>query len=378
MKNIKQITLALLLISFGFTGFAGNPGHFYLTSKGNCSLSRNVVMTFKGNLINSGAFESSGSSQVIFLGTTTENIGGTGSTQFQNADVNNTANCQLTGHISVNGILKLVTGNLNLGNYDLTIGNSGSITGTFGTNAMIVADATAGNTGQLKKVYTAGANNFTFPIGDINSTADYSPVMMNLTANSTDRTIGVNVADEQAPNDWSTNNYLSRYWSFTDNAGTGTYTYDAKFTYSANSPSDLVGTYNALGIYWWNGKWNKINTTYPGATDYSVSNVTQTSGTLGGSQFTGRSVNQSVNNINNDESAISVFPNPVKNELNILISNSHIIQNLEIVNSLGQIIFKTNITDKKIVDLADLAGGIYMLRLYSAESTSNKMFVKMK
>jgi hypothetical protein len=80
--------------------------------------------------------------------------------------------------------------------------------------------------------------------------------------------------------------------------------------------------------------------------------------------------------IRNGESGINIYPNPAKNELNILVTHSDNIKHFEILNSIGNIVYKSNITDKIVVNLSELAGGIYMVRLFSDQSTYNRMFVK--
>jgi hypothetical protein len=201
MKLRNYFTLVMLLVSFGFIGFAAPPAHFVISAGTKCDLSGKAVMTLSGSFMNSGTFTASGTSNVLFMGTVTETIGGTGSTQFQNAEMNNAANFQLTGDVTVNSSLSLIVGTVNLDNYNLIIGSTATITGAFGTSRMIISDATGGKTGQLKKVYATGATNFTFPVGDITATTDYSPVILNMKANSAERTIGLKVTDLQHPND---------------------------------------------------------------------------------------------------------------------------------------------------------------------------------
>ncbi len=291
----------ILLVSLRFSGFSDNPAHINISPGVQCQLWGNVVVTLAGNINNQGTLGGTGTSKVIFHGTTPEAIGGTGSTQFQNAVLNNksvTANSYLTGNIRINDTLRLDTGNINLKNYNLTIGplgniigSSGTTVGPFGINAMIIADAD-GQTGQLMKSYAANkATNFKFPIGDTTGTYDYSPVTLNFTQNSADRRIGVNVTNQKNINGTNVTNYLNRYWSFTDSLGTGTYAYNATFSYSTNLPTDIVGTYNALCMFWWNGQWNSLNTSHAGAPTYGIGTLglaNETTATLGGSEFTGR------------------------------------------------------------------------------------------
>jgi hypothetical protein len=184
--------------------------------------------------------------------------------------------------------MQLLSGTVNLDNYNLIMGKVSVIQGNFGTTRMIISDATTGKTGQLKKVYPTGASLFIYPIGDKTSTIDYSPVVLNMTANSAERTIGLNVSDQKHPNDGSADNFISRYWSFSDNLCTGSYTYNATFSYSENSPTDITGNYNTASVYWWKGAWTNSATGYPGAPRYTISNMTQTTGSLCNSQYTAR------------------------------------------------------------------------------------------
>ncbi|MEP7170429.1 MAG: hypothetical protein ABI855_13745, partial [Bacteroidota bacterium] len=166
----------------------------------------------------------------------------------------------LGSNLNLNAVgigLTLTNGLFNLSNYNLSLNYNTTINGGSVT-AMVVADATGANTGQLVKTFSNGATAaFTYPIGDVTGTTEYSPVAITMSANSQTRTIGVNVSDAQHPNDGSATNYVSRYWTFTDNqAGNGTYTYNATYTALA---ADIVGTYSTLSVNWWNGSaWNPI------------------------------------------------------------------------------------------------------------------------
>ena len=82
---------------------------------------------------------------------------------------------------------------MNIGPYNLLF-NSSSATwnGTVSSTCMIEADST----GYVQKVFATGASSFTFPIGDNESGANYSPTTLSFTGNSVQRTIGVNVKDK--------------------------------------------------------------------------------------------------------------------------------------------------------------------------------------
>jgi hypothetical protein len=212
--------------------------------------------------------------------------------------LNNASGLALSGDLNINlnlaGALTLTSGRLRLGAHDLTM--VGSITTAItggGINNMVVADGA----GQLRRTMVTGS--YLFPVGDEsggitvvgNTGADYSPVTLNFTANSTPRIIGVRVTDDKHPDDVTANDYISRYWSFTDSqAGVGTYTYTGTFTYSTLAPSDLVGTHATARLNSWDQNasfWTQYTTTGAAPT-LTVTGATETSGPLADNDFTAR------------------------------------------------------------------------------------------
>jgi len=105
-------------------------------------------------------------------------------------------------------------------------------------------------TGQLKKVFPAGATaTYVLPVGDA---ANYTPVSLNITANSVPRTTGVRVTAAIHPQTLRVRIYF-KILVFTD-VGGGTYTYDASFTFI---PADITGSYANLRV-------SRYNTALPG------------------------------------------------------------------------------------------------------------------
>lgn len=230
--NVAGYTLSL-----NGAAIAGTPTNLSTTTTSNLSFGPNTNK-------NSGLFIPS---SIIQLNNLTINVASANSVTINSNIILN----QVTADM-----LTLTQGRLILGSHDLTIAtpNYVAINGTFGTGTMIVADGT----GQLKKVFgTSGFAGFTFPVGDVSgpsNIADYSPYTLTFSANSVNRTIGVRVTDAQDPNDKTLNDYVSRYYSLTDDQfGNGTYTYGGSFTYSTNAPSDLTGTFANIFYDNWNG-----------------------------------------------------------------------------------------------------------------------------
>lgn len=187
-------------------------------------------------------------------------------------------------------------GLLNLGNNNLTFNYNATLSGTPSATSMIVADATGGNTGRVYKIFPAGTStNFTFPIGDNTSGAEYSPFLLSgFTAVGANRTIGVNVVDAVHPDltlggTEPQSNYLTRYWDVADdNAGSG-YTFTGMtLNYLA---ADNVGTINATndqinrydGAAWWQMNSSTVSTTQAVTT---TPTYTQNTAPLNGSEFT--------------------------------------------------------------------------------------------
>jgi len=188
----------------------------------------------------------------------------------------------LQGNITLANALTLTSGLVVLGNHNLTVGQSGTSSAGGVTN-MVVANGA----GEMRKTFPAGASTFTFAIGDNSVSNDYSPTTITYTANSTIRTIGVRVTDDQHPNDGTVTDYISRYWTFTDNQ-VGTYTYNLSFNYSTVAPTDLVGLHANLRVNRWDGVLWTQYTTAGASPTISASALNETIAPLNNSSFTGR------------------------------------------------------------------------------------------
>ena len=81
---------------------------------------------------------------------------------------------------------------------------------------------------------------------------------------------------------------------------------------------------------------------------------------------------------NMDNSTITIFPNPTNDILNI--TSSETISEIEIVNTLGQVVYRTEVNDGNAVcDVEGLNAGVYIVRIYGTETNSileQRKFVK--
>jgi len=72
---------------------------------------------------------------------------------------------------------------------------------------------------------------------------------------------------------------------------------------------------------------------------------------------------------------VNIYPNPIIDKLTIE-TNSKIMQNLEVYNLLGELVFRTNILNLKIIDVSGFPKGIYFLKLNNEKETLTRKFVK--
>jgi len=130
-------------------GDATNAGDFYLS----------------GNFTNNGTFTHK-NKKVEFNGNTNQKIDGTGSGNFYDLDINNSANITLKKNTETDNNLVFTNGKIILGNNNLTI--QGSISGA-GTSKYIVTNGT----GYL--IQEAGTSETTFPVGTLTG---YNPAYL--------------------------------------------------------------------------------------------------------------------------------------------------------------------------------------------------------
>ena len=191
---------------------------------------------------------------INLAGISNQTIAGTAAINFNNLIVNKeTGAVILAKDISVGGTLTLTKGNVVLGANNLTLGST-AVAGTFGTNTMIVADGI----GLVRRPF-AGIGSYFFPIGELAGAPSYAPITVNVTAGSfSSAFIGVNLKDIKHPNNNSSQNYLRKYWSVTQNGITGavatiTGKYDAVDVLGAEAEiaaAQLKGAFNVSSNPW--------------------------------------------------------------------------------------------------------------------------------
>lgn len=75
------------------------------------------------------------------------------------------------------------------------------------------------------------------------------------------------------------------------------------------------------------------------------------------------------------ENYLTLYPNPVQNELNIKIKNDISIHSISIYNALGQLIFASTYPSESI-NVSNLKTGNYFLKVFTDKGISNSKFIK--
>ncbi len=229
-------------------------GDLTIGSGSSLSLGGNIGddLNVGGNWVNDGGFTANNRT-VTFNGSAAQTIGGSADTAFAYLAIDNPAGVALARSASAANELALTNGRLTLGNYDLTLASSASVSGTPDATKMIVTDVDGSQTGKLCKVWGSGA--FTYPIGDNRGTAEYSPVTFT-PASPSGLTVCFRVVDDKNSNvpPQVTTDYLTRYWVGETMAGSFGNTTSATFTFIDNA-SDVVGSASAMLPKKWDGSY---------------------------------------------------------------------------------------------------------------------------
>jgi PKD repeat protein len=80
--------------------------------------------------------------------------------------------------------------------------------------------------------------------------------------------------------------------------------------------------------------------------------------------------------ISNFSDNIQVYPNPVSNELIIEIKDNYEQINFEIINIIGQSIYKGSIVEKAIIQTSDFTPGVYLIKFENGEKFEFRKIVK--
>ena len=255
-----------------------------LIVRGNLDIQPNCFLNDVGhtisvlsNVTNSGTHTSQASGAILLNGITNQSIGGSGLGLFGNLNLNNATGATLTANQSITGNLRLASGILDVGSFNLGLGASSTVydaltgTTTAFSGTKMIKLAGFQSDGGVTKTYGNTAN-FLYPIG---TATDYTPANIQIgTAPTTWGSVTVRPVAQIQPFTTSSN-ALNYYWKVTSSGFTGLPVNSVTHSYQYVT-SDIVGTEgNYIPAAYRPFSWTPIN---------DISKVIDGSNTI---QFTG-------------------------------------------------------------------------------------------
>ncbi len=158
--------------------------------------------------------------------------------------------CVMTSALTINTTLTLTNGIIDLGNNNMTIGTTATITGNSSNN-YIIADVSYGVNALLRKNFLA-AGTFLYPIGDrttSDSGSQYAPITLAFTGGTYGGSAATAVEDIKNPNLDASTDFITRYWRIAT-TGIAPTSYIATANYYA---TDVNGTEANCISNQWNG-----------------------------------------------------------------------------------------------------------------------------
>ncbi|MFZ6665064.1 T9SS type A sorting domain-containing protein, partial [Peijinzhouia sedimentorum] len=113
----------------------------------------------------------------------------------------------------------------------------------------------------------------------------------------------------------------------------------------------------------------------PNTTYYVRAYATNEAGTAYGNEEQFISLITGIQSADKDK-FISVYPNPVSNELMIEYTGNKEIVSFEILNKLGQIILKGNLVERTTIETSNFPLGIYLIRFNMGKTYVVKKLIK--
>jgi len=190
--------------------------------------------------------------KIILNGNNLQLISGSQESEFGNLEIHNPTGIDLQNNVYISNELILSDGILNINDHFFTIRESAFISGSFSSSAMINADAD----GMLiQEISSPGT--FLFPLGDMTSGNDYSPVEIIFNSGTfSSSALKVNLKNEKHPNNPAVSDYINRYWTL-EAIGISDFDADITLTYESD---DITGTENNIyGAHWSGTAWTQMN-----------------------------------------------------------------------------------------------------------------------
>lgn len=157
-----------------------------------------------------------GSGKVTFNSASAQSL--TGATIFYDLEIAGGGAKNLNNDITVRNQLLLQNGRVYTNSSNLIMDSTAITAGSPSTAAMVVQNGS----GRVVKNYRSASGTFTYPIGEETGTAEYSPITLTFTEAtfSNSAQVSVQVTDAQSAECSGGNNFLSRFWTFSQSGVT--------------------------------------------------------------------------------------------------------------------------------------------------------------
>ncbi|MCF6365032.1 MAG: T9SS type A sorting domain-containing protein [Bacteroidales bacterium] len=352
MKNLQILFIMFLSLwaeeSIAQTGIIINSG-------AKLEINNAYLKINDGDFINNSS-ENTFLGTIVFNGSSGQTIGGTTNSKFDMLIINNGNTVNLENNLYLIGGVVFNNGILNVNNYDLTLAPPAILDGTFSSGSMINLDGA----GKIIKEIESN-DNILFPVGDLTSGADYSPVEITFNSGTFNANAfyTIDLANSKHPGNTSSSDYLNRYWTITS-SGITNFSCNTTFNYTNN---DIAGTESNI----YGGIWNGTNWALLGQ-----ASALQFSGTLNEfGEITGaeEAMLGGINNLTSENIQVYYDNGFIKINTPNNINLSHV----EIYNSVGQLITIKDLSKTQLNEFSfNNAKGYYLLKLFTDKTSITK------
>lgn len=224
----------------------GYTNKSYGSKHGRIDLDGEIVVNgfFNNNATANSVFiNRDGTGKVTFEGTSAQSIGGSLPIAFEGLELSG-EDVTLSTDISLSGILDFNSGLLDLNGSLLSFESGATVSGSPGPSSMIIP----GTTGIVRKYYTSPAS-FTYPIGENSGSAEYLPVISNITSATfgSGAYLDLQMFDSKHPENTNTTDFISRYWDFSE-YNISSFAASLSYTYANGDINGTEGNIYTLGF----------------------------------------------------------------------------------------------------------------------------------
>ncbi|MGB3586297.1 MAG: hypothetical protein WBA23_07155, partial [Tunicatimonas sp.] len=221
--------------------------HTDLTAQGSLTITEGILndnsytLTVGGNVDNSSFH--TGTGKIYLTGSLAERtIGGDGSGEFENLELDDTNGASLSVAQTINGTLTLTDGVLDIDSYLLSLPTTASVSvASPSATTMIEVNGGVGAAGVRKTYVGSGGELFTWPIG---SNGKYTPTTVEVVNATSGGTITLNPVDAENPFTTDAADIALDYYWIVSKSGFGSEIANLSFTYDQ---TDATGRGNESG-----------------------------------------------------------------------------------------------------------------------------------